>query len=114
VVFRDSRLRHGPELPVRQSRVGKNDAEAHVKAVCAKKERYESSLECGRSHPSMATREGRTTVSSFQRLLLALAIIAVDAALFVVPVAALFLAYVIVMNPKWFRDFLNRLNGSGA
>ena len=49
-----------------------------------------------------------------QRLLLALAIIVVDAALFVVPLAALFLAYVIVVNPKWFRDFLARLNGSEA
>jgi hypothetical protein len=46
-------------------------------------------------------------MSRTQRLLLALAIVAVDAVLFVVPLASLFLAYVIVANPPWFRDFLN-------
>lgn len=74
----------------------------------------ESSLEHGASHPRSASKNGETTVSPLQRLLLALAIIVVDAALFVVPLAALFLAYVIVVNPKWFRDFLARLNGSEA
>lgn len=46
-----------------------------------------------------------------QRLMLAIVVVVVDAALFVVPFAALFLAYVILANPPWFRDFLNRLDG---
>ncbi len=60
----------------------------------------------------MAEKHGESAVNQLQRLLLAIAIIAVDAALFVVPFAALFLAYVIVANPKWFRDFLNGLDRS--
>lgn len=50
-------------------------------------------------------------MSQLQRLLLAVGIVAVDAVAFVVPLAALFLAYVIVTNPRWFRDFLNGLDG---
>jgi hypothetical protein len=49
-------------------------------------------------------------VNALQRLLLALAIVLVDAALFFVPLAGLFLAYVIVANPPWFREFLRRLD----
>lgn len=68
-----------------------------------------------RRPPSDAAKiHGETTVSQLQRFLLALAIIAVDAVLFVVPFAALFLAYVIVVNPKWFRDFLNGLDAPEA
>jgi len=44
------------------------------------------------------------------RLLLALAILVVDAVAFVIPLGALFLAYVILSNPPWFRDFLDRLD----
>ena len=44
------------------------------------------------------------------RLLLALGIVVVDAAAFFVPLAAIFLAYVIIVNPPWFRDFLKRLD----
>ena len=46
----------------------------------------------------------------YQRLMLAVAIILVDAIAFVVPLAALFLAYVILANPPWVRDFVNSLN----
>lgn len=45
-----------------------------------------------------------------QRLLLAVGIVVVDAVAFVVPLAALFLAYVVVVNPPWFRDFVNGLD----
>jgi len=44
------------------------------------------------------------------RFLLALGILVVDAAVFVVPLGGLFLAYVILSNPPWFRDFLARLD----
>lgn len=48
-------------------------------------------------------------MSQLSRLSLALVIIVVDAAIFFVPLAALFVAYVIVVNPPWVRDFLNGL-----
>lgn len=44
------------------------------------------------------------------RLLLALVILIVDAAVFVIPLGGLFIAYVILANPPWFRDFLARLD----
>lgn len=56
-------------------------------------------------------------MSQLTRLLLALVIVVVDAAIFFVPLAALFVAYVIVANPPWVRDFLERLDappGGGA
>jgi hypothetical protein len=43
-----------------------------------------------------------------QRVLLAAAVLLVDLAIFFFPLSAVFLAYVIVCNPPWFRDFLNR------
>lgn len=44
------------------------------------------------------------------RVLLALGIILVDLAAFFIPLTALLLAYVIVFNPPWFRDFILRLD----
>lgn len=44
-----------------------------------------------------------------QRVLLAALILVVDLAIFFFPVSAVFLAYVIIANPPWFRDFVNRL-----
>lgn len=52
-------------------------------------------------------------MSQTSRLLLALVIVVVDWAVFFVPLAALFIAYVITTNPPWVRDFLSRLD-SGA
>lgn len=49
-------------------------------------------------------------MSQLTRLLLALVIVVVDAAIFFVPLAALFVAYVIVANPPWVRDFLDGLD----
>ena len=50
-------------------------------------------------------------MSQVSRLLLAVVIVLVDWAVFFVPLAALFIAYVITTNPPWVRDFLNRLDG---
>ena len=50
-------------------------------------------------------------MNQLQRLLLALTILLVDLAAFFVPLCALFLAYVIVVNPPWFRNFINGLDG---
>lgn len=44
-----------------------------------------------------------------ERLVLALAIVVVDWAIFFLPLTALFIAYVLIANPPWVRDFLNRL-----
>jgi hypothetical protein len=52
-------------------------------------------------------------MSRAARLLLAVAIVLVDAVAFVVPLAALFLAYVILADPPWFRAFINNLSKPG-
>ena len=52
-------------------------------------------------------------MSQLSRLVLALAIVLVDWAVFFLPLSALFIAYVITTNPPWVRDFLNRL-GAGT
>ena len=56
-----------------------------------------------------ATLPTELAVSQLNRLLLAVIIVLVDAAIFFVPLAALFIAYVLVANPPWVRDFLNGL-----
>jgi hypothetical protein len=49
-------------------------------------------------------------VNQFQRLLLAVIIVIVDWAVFFVPLSGVFLAYVILVNPPWVRNFLNGLD----
>ena len=44
------------------------------------------------------------------RVLLALGVIAVDLVVFFLPLTALFLAYVFIYNPPWFRDLINSLD----
>ena len=44
-----------------------------------------------------------------ERLILALAVVAIDAIVFVVPVAGLFVAYVIVARPPWFQGWVAAL-----
>lgn len=44
-----------------------------------------------------------------QRLLLAAGILLVDLVVFFLPLTALLLAYVVVFNPPWFRNFINNL-----
>ena len=46
-----------------------------------------------------------------QRVLLAVVIVLVDLVAFFLPLSAIFLAYVFVFNPPWFRDLINRLEG---
>lgn len=41
-----------------------------------------------------------------QRILISLGILLVDFVFFFVPLTALFLAYIVLFNPPWFRDFL--------
>jgi hypothetical protein len=51
-----------------------------------------------------------SAMSEQKRILLALGIILLDLVVFFFPMAAFFLAYVIIYNPPWARDFLERLD----
>jgi hypothetical protein len=48
-----------------------------------------------------------------ERLIWASLIVIVDAAAFVVPLAAFLLAYVVLARPRWFRDWVERLYHEG-
>lgn len=49
-----------------------------------------------------------------KRILLSVGILAVDLAVFFLPLTAFFLIYILMLNPPWFRDFLNHLDDSGS
>jgi hypothetical protein len=49
-------------------------------------------------------------MSKQNRIILALGIILVDLIVFFLPLIALLLAYIIVYNPPWAKDFLQRLD----
>jgi hypothetical protein len=51
-------------------------------------------------------------MSITQRVILSVLILAVDLAIFFLPLTALFLVYILFVNPPWFREFLDKLNGS--
>jgi hypothetical protein len=51
-------------------------------------------------------------MSMKQRIFLAAGILLVDLIVFVLPLTALFLVYIILVNPIWFRDFLQKLDSS--
>ncbi|MEW5910574.1 MAG: hypothetical protein AB1659_12280 [Thermodesulfobacteriota bacterium] len=48
-------------------------------------------------------------MSMITRFLIALAVLAIDFMVFFIPLSAVFLAYIIISNPLWFRRFLERL-----
>jgi len=45
-----------------------------------------------------------------KRLLLAAGILLVDILVFFLPLTALFLIYILLYNPPWFREFLDNLD----
>jgi len=47
-----------------------------------------------------------------KRIILATGILVVDLFVFYLPLTALFLIYILIFNPPWFRDFLNNMNDS--
>ncbi len=49
-------------------------------------------------------------MSKQNRILLALGIILLDLIVFFLPLTAFFLAYVVLYNPPWVKDFLERLD----
>ena len=64
-------------------------------------------------------RSGRYTeaevpiMGKMQRIFLAVGILAVDILIFFLPLTAIFLAYVVIVNPPWFRAFLEDFKESG-
>jgi hypothetical protein len=57
----------------------------------------------------LTTSNGGVTMSMTNRILLGLGILLVDTVIFFLPLTALFLVYIFVFNPDWFRKFLNKL-----
>lgn len=49
-------------------------------------------------------------MSKAYRILLCIGILAVDSITFFLPLTALFLIYIILYNPLWFREFLKTLD----
>jgi hypothetical protein len=49
-------------------------------------------------------------MSMIYRMLLALGVVVLDFAVFFVPLTAVFMAYILIYNPPWFREFLNTLD----
>jgi len=52
----------------------------------------------------------KPNMTMVQRTLLAALVLLVDLAVFFFPLTAVFLAYIIMFNPLWFREFLNRID----
>jgi hypothetical protein len=50
-------------------------------------------------------------MSNANRILLCIGILMVDLVVFFLPLTALFLIYIIMYNPPWFREFLKGLDG---
>jgi hypothetical protein len=49
-------------------------------------------------------------MSMKNRILICLGILVVDLGIFFFPLTALFLIYILLYNPPWFREFLDRLD----
>lgn len=49
-------------------------------------------------------------MSMTNRILICLGILVVDSVTFFLPLTALFLIYIILYNPPWFREFLRSLD----
>jgi len=49
-------------------------------------------------------------MSFVQRVPLSVCIFLIDLIVFFLPLTALFLVYIIMANPVWFREFLQKLN----
>ncbi|MFW6114856.1 MAG: hypothetical protein ACOC6E_01010 [Thermodesulfobacteriota bacterium] len=53
-------------------------------------------------------------MSRTNRILISVGIILLDLVVFFLPLNALFLAYVVLYNPPWVKDFLERLDGRNS
>lgn len=48
------------------------------------------------------------------RILISAGIVLLDLAVFVLPLSAFFLAYILLVNPPWFRQYLQKLVQTNA
>jgi hypothetical protein len=48
------------------------------------------------------------------RILIAVGVFVLDLAVFFIPLTALFMGYILLYNPPWFREFLNNLDAPTA
>ena len=53
-------------------------------------------------------------MTTTERVALAVLIVVLDVAVFVVPVTGLLAAWVLLARPPWFRDWVDRLYGAGT
>ena len=49
-------------------------------------------------------------MAMWKRVLLCAGVLIIDLGVVFLPLTALFLIYIFIWNPPWFRDFLNRLD----
>ncbi|MBW2066846.1 MAG: hypothetical protein JRJ03_18205 [Deltaproteobacteria bacterium] len=49
-----------------------------------------------------------------KRILLGIGVLIIDLAIFFLPLTAIFLAYIFIYNPPWFREFLNNLDATSS
>ena len=49
-------------------------------------------------------------MAMWKRILLSAGVLVIDLGVVILPLTALFLIYIFIWNPPWFRDFLNRLD----
>lgn len=49
-------------------------------------------------------------MSMQNRILICIGILLVDLIVFILPLTALFLIYILLANPPWFREFLQQIN----
>ncbi|MCK8600348.1 hypothetical protein [Desulfoferrobacter suflitae] len=52
-------------------------------------------------------------MSIFYRILICLGLVVLHYAGFFLPLTEIFLIYILLFNPRWFRDFLNSMAASG-
>ena len=49
-------------------------------------------------------------MSKKQRIMICVLILLLDLVVFFLPLSAIFLVYIIMVNPPWFREFLQQLD----
>ena len=49
-------------------------------------------------------------MSKNQRIMICVIILMLDLVVFFLPLSAIFLVYIIMVNPPWFREFLQQLD----
>ena len=53
-------------------------------------------------------------MSMTYRVLICIGILLLDLIVFYIPLTALFLIYILLVNPPWFREFLQRIDQTSA